>query len=372
MLHICSYYVGSRLYRNLFSALEKLGVQQSVYVFTAKGYQKNDIFPSNVYLAPSYNKYLRPIFHLKHWQVLQDIRGRIDITEYNVAHAHSLFSNGYIAYRLKKEFGIPYIVAVRNTDVNVFFKHMPHLRRLGVKILHEASNIIFISESYKQYTLNRFVPQKYRKSFMEKSLVLPNGIDAFWHKNRFRAREIRERRIAKIIYVGSVDRNKNVESTIAACNILLAEDYDVEFIVVGKIIERRYIQIFAKHDFVRYIPHCTKEELIHYYRESDIFVMPSRHETFGLVYAEAMSQGLPVIYTRGQGFDGQFADGEVGYSVKHDAADEIAEKIKRILQIYGEISRRALKNSNKYDWKTISQEYIELYSLLFTKDVGSE
>ena len=37
------------------------------------------------------------------------------------------------------------------------------------------------------------------------------------------------------------------------------------------------------------------------YRENDIYVMPSIIETFGLVYAEAMSQGLPVIYTRGQG-----------------------------------------------------------------------
>lgn len=40
--------------------------------------------------------------------------------------------------------------------------------------------------------------------------------------------------------------------------------------------------------------------------------MPSHKETFGLVYAEAMSQGLPIIYTKNQGFDGQFPDGYVG------------------------------------------------------------
>jgi len=43
--------------------------------------------------------------------------------------------------------------------------------------------------------------------------------------------------------------------------------------------------------------------------------MPSITETFGLVYAEALSQGLPVLYTRGQGFDRQFEEGEVGYAV---------------------------------------------------------
>ena len=40
------------------------------------------------------------------------------------------------------------------------------------------------------------------------------------------------------------------------------------------------------------------------------FCLPSHAETFGLVYVEAMSQGLPIIY-EGQGFDKQFQDGEV-------------------------------------------------------------
>ena len=69
------------------------------------------------------------------------------------------------------------------------------------------------------------------------------------------------------------------------------------------------------------------ENFIKYFIESDIFVMPSRYETFGLVYVEALSQGLPVIYTRGQGFDGQIPDGEVGYSVKCNDVNEIAEKL---------------------------------------------
>lgn len=40
------------------------------------------------------------------------------------------------------------------------------------------------------------------------------------------------------------------------------------------------------------------------FAESDIFVMVSHSETFGLVYIEALSQGLPILYTRGQGIDG--------------------------------------------------------------------
>ena len=43
--------------------------------------------------------------------------------------------------------------------------------------------------------------------------------------------------------------------------------------------------------------------------------MTSLGESFGLTYAEAMSQGVPVIYSKGQGFDGQFKEGVVGYHV---------------------------------------------------------
>lgn len=91
--------------------------------------------------------------------------------------------------------------------------------------------------------------------------------------------------------------------------------------------------------------------------------MPSKHETFGLVYAEAMSQGLPVIYTRGQGFDGQFPEGEVGFSVKYDEPEEIVMRVKEIIANYDAISTRDLANVHRYDWEDIAQDYIKLYGL---------
>lgn len=89
--------------------------------------------------------------------------------------------------------------------------------------------------------------------------------------------------------------------------------------------------------------------------------MPSKHETFGLVYAEAMSQGLPVIYTRGQGFDGQFEEGEVGYSVQYDSAEEIVDRIKEILNNYKTISNNCVEKVDRFDWDEIARKYIEIY-----------
>ena len=92
--------------------------------------------------------------------------------------------------------------------------------------------------------------------------------------------------------------------------------------------------------------------------------MPSFHESFGLVYAEAMSQGLPVVYTKGQGFDGQFAEGEVGYHAAADSAEDIAEKILLITEQYAQMSARCFERSRKFDWNLIAARYAQLYTEL--------
>ena len=95
--------------------------------------------------------------------------------------------------------------------------------------------------------------------------------------------------------------------------------------------------------------------------ENDLFVMPSLQETFGVVYVEAMTQGLPVVYTRNEGFDGQFSNGIVGYAVDSHSSDELVYVIKNILEKYNDISERCLKNVEIFDWNDIAKKYEYIY-----------
>ena len=89
--------------------------------------------------------------------------------------------------------------------------------------------------------------------------------------------------------------------------------------------------------------------------------MPSFTESFGLVYAEAMSQGLPVVYSAGQGFDGQFAEGEVGYRVDSHSPESVANGILKVIENYGNISPYVSQKAKKFRWDEIVQVYSDIY-----------
>ncbi|WP_256681920.1 glycosyltransferase, partial [Mammaliicoccus fleurettii] len=103
----------------------------------------------------------------------------VDFNNFDIIHAHTLFSDGYWAYKSGK----PYIITVRNTDLNYFMKYYKHLRHIGKKILRNSSKIIFLSKMYEERTINELFKSKERQSIFNKSVVIPNGINDFWIKN---------------------------------------------------------------------------------------------------------------------------------------------------------------------------------------------
>ena len=137
VLHICSYYLGSKLYENLFLNLENL-IKNYVYVPVNQN-EKKEVLNRNVLISKVFTTLDRFFFFRKNKKILLDIEDKIRINEFDLLHAHTLFTNGYVAYKIKKKYNKKYIVAVRNTDINIFFRYFFFLRKLGIKILENSS-----------------------------------------------------------------------------------------------------------------------------------------------------------------------------------------------------------------------------------------
>ena len=158
-----------------------------------------------------------------------------------------------------------------------------------------------------------------------------------------------------------ITENKNISTTVDAVERLRSEGVSIMLTVAGPIRDLQYDGYFAKYPFVTYLGKLTPEQVKVALRQSDLFVMPSHKETFGLVYAEAMSQGLPVLYTRGEGFDGQFPDGQVGYAVDDHDSRDVAEKIKAVMANYDAMAWQAYEGCVRFSWPHLAEQYRDLY-----------
>lgn len=368
ILHINSYYCGNSLYKNLFDRQKGSGLNLDVYVPVLTSMDVSALkLGEYTTISANHVKYDRLFFHIKHKKIYADIVKKYAMNEFNIVHAHSLFSNGYIALRLKKDFGTPYVVAVRNTDVNTFFKYMIHLRKLGVEILKEAEKVIFLSKSYRDLVIEKYVPAKLKKEIFDKTEIISNGIDYFWFQNKGTPKASPKHDNLRLVYAGVINKNKNLIATVKAIELLRQKGYHARFTVVGRIADKSIYQQITALKYVKYIEPKPKEDLIEIYRANDIFVMPSIHETFGLVYAEAMSQGLPVIYTKGQGFDGQFEEGMVGYHANCNDVEEISNRIIDVITDYERLSKNCVEAFAKYNWNDITDKYINVYEAVYNE-----
>lgn len=373
VLHINCNYMTTVLHQTMVEHLDKTGVQSHVFapVYDASRAVINP--NANVTVAECFKKWDRLHFGYKQKKIMAGLQSRIDVSEFDCIHAYTLFTDGNCAMKMSEKYHIPYVVAVRSTDMNDFLRLKPWLRGRALQIMERASAVFFLSARYMQDMIDQYVPENKREMIRGKSRVIPNGIDDFWlnevpsAKSQEDFARIREKNV-NIIVAGRVNRNKNQLTLMKAVEQLNANGFHARLLVVGNVEDDSVLQQLQKSETVTYMPAQPKEQLIELYRKSDIFVMPSYQETFGLVYAEAMSQGLPVIYTRGQGFDGQFPEGTVGYCVDPDSVDEIAEKIRAVSEIYESVSSNVSALARQFNWDDI----VLNYKLLYTKIVSRQ
>ena len=363
VLHICNNFLSSTVHQSMAEALRRRGIRTVVFapVVSLEGRVEPH---QDEYAVKCVRPLDRYVFDYKQAKIYRAMEKTVRLDEFDLVHTHCVFSDGNAALRLKRERGIPYLVTVNNTDLNHFFRLRLFLRKRGLRIMQDASYIVFIAEPYRQKLFETYIPAGYQKEFYEKSRVIPFGIDEFWFQNACPAPRgpLGGEAPVRLIFAGDLNRNKNLELILEAMEQLRSRGRQVVLTAAGKILDQSVYRLLEEHrEQVEYAGLLSREELLAQYRRSDIFVMPSHKETFGLVYAEAMSQGLPVLYTRGQGFDGQFPDGTVGYAVSDTDSGELADRIEQAVAHYTELSANCIRLVRKFSWDSIAEQYQELY-----------
>jgi len=182
-----------------------------------------------------------------------------------------------------------------------------------------------------------------------------------------------ENKKSKLLFVGRIVPLKNIDILLKAVKIVKEEIPEIEFSIVGEEIAGRLegdigykqqmislVKSLGLENDVVFKGWKTGEELYKIYQESDLFVLASTYENFGLPLLEAASFGLPLISTNVGVARELIGNDEGGNIISKTNPEEIAKKIIDILRCekrYEKASIITQKNSKQFSIKNITDKY---------------
>ncbi len=230
--------------------------------------------------------------------------------------------------------GLPFVAGIHNSDIEVLTNplYKIHFKTRLEKALKNAKAIACRS-FILQDKLLKLYPE-----FEDKTFVAPSGINEKLLDETNHSLFTTHHSLIKVLTCAHFKKRKNIDKVIKACKGL--EGFELTVIGDGK--DRKSLEKIDKNVvFTGRLPH---DEVLAKMRESDIFVLPSVGETFGMVYLEAMASGCITVCTKGDGIDGIIKNGENGFLTEPNV-DAIRETLLNIKNLDGEALKVLCTNS---------------------------
>ncbi len=243
----------------------------------------------------------------------------------------------------------------------------------GVIIGHNSPKaLIVVSQSMKREFIRHY------GNAAKNIIVIPNGVDTlrFHPTNRllYRGQIRQEHGVSRsdplLMFAGGDWERKGVLHIIEALS--LVQRPDVKLFICGSGDDKFYGQLAELkrvRDRIIFVPHSSN--LWEYYAASDIFVLPTIYEPFGLVIVEAMASGLPVITSRVAGAADLIIDGVNGLLLRAPSdVNGLAAKIELLLSNAGlrkTMGERARETAEKFSWDQVVQKTLEVYNTVLNR-----
>ncbi len=226
----------------------------------------------------------------------------------DIVHSHHPFAMGDIALRLSGQYSIP-LIFTYHTMYEHYIHYLPVHNQLIRRFVTE------LSAGYANLVNRVIVPSRSVKDVLHGRgvhvpiEVIPTGIDIRKFKkgnrNNIRQKLHIDKNAFVIGHVGRLAEEKNLEYLARGISILLKKEKDSHFMVVGEgELKKKMKRVFIQSGVdgrVHFTGILEKQDLVDSYHAMDIFAFTSRSETQGVVLAEAMACGTPVVAIDAQG-----------------------------------------------------------------------
>lgn len=273
----------------------------------------------------------------------------------DILYSHYLFCT-YESTFLRNKYNIP-LVAIEHWSDLQKENISAHILRMA-ESYQSTDKIIAVSQSL-QNTLN--------KRFGLNACVVYNMVgEEFTYKYNIPSS------VLCFVATGSLIHRKGYDLLIQsfAKVHLPKEQWHLNIIGSGK--EKSHLQQLIEQnnlqDNITLVGQKSKDEIVAIYQQSDIFILPSRSETFGVVYIEAMACGLPVIATPCGGPE-EFVTDKDGLLVPVDNVEKLAEAIEYMFHHYQEYDRKAIADNcqARFSSEVIAKQLTEIFEDVVAK-----
>lgn len=258
----------------------KLGVQCDVH---------NNIATYNIFLLPYallffLPKRIKDLFYA--WQL--ELLYKRAVHQYgkpDAIYSHYL-SNTIKAIPLKKKYHIP-IVAMEHWSQMAYPKIPNNTISTAKYVYSSIDQLITVSSALKNNIFQQIGCD---------SIVIPNMVGKEFH---YLPSNLKKKESIQLITTGRLIPEKHFDMLIQAiANISTPK---LQLYIIGNGSEKQKLQKLVEKlqvkDQIQLLGHKSKQEIVTLLQQSDIFVLPSQSETFGVAYIEALACGLPIIAT---------------------------------------------------------------------------
>ena len=280
-------------------------------------------------------------------------------------HVHYAIPHAYAGYMAKQMLAeenihIPMITTLHGTDITLVGKH-PFYKPAVTFSINNSDVVTSVSESLKQQTLDLF-------DIKNEIEVIPNFIDTTKYSSSFTdcQRSLMAEENERIItHISNFRKVKRISDVIHVFH-KIQEKLPAKLVMVGEGPEKEEAEYLCEQlkisDKVIFLGNSNEIDRILCF--SDLFLLPSETESFGLAALEAMVNKVPVISSNAGGIPEVNEQGITGFLSDVGNVEEMAANALKILSedsVLEKFKENAVKSARKFDILNVLPLYEEVY-----------
>ena len=314
-----------------------------------------------------------PLFHYQPYELALSSKlvDMVKLHGIQLLHVHYAMPHAYAAYMaqqmlLDEGILVPIVTTLHGTDITLVGSH-PFYKPAVTFSINKSDAVTSVSESLKEDTLRLF-------SIKKDIHVVPNFIDLEKHLNNFTDCQrgmMAEDHERIITHISNFREVKQIPDVIKVF-YNIQKEIPAKLMMVGEGPEKEGAELMVEELGIsdRVIFFGNSNEIDRILCFSDLFLLPSQTESFGLAALEAMASGVPVISTNTGGLPEVNFDGYSGYLSDVNAVKDMTINALRILKdkdVLSTFKKNAKIQSKKFDIHNIVPRYEAIYEETLSK-----